>query len=148
MRKFKLTAEQLEGERYLQLVCEYFKVPLEAVIGKSRKKELVIARRFGAYIIRKYTYLSQDSTAEIIGYVNHTSVWRDEKDIPQLIKFNPGLRRETNVLLEMAAQLRKRIEKAADGILLEDAVFDFYSEVAFEQTAIGFTFIETQKEVA
>ena len=49
--------------RILQLICRYFKVSLEALQSKSRKKGVVYPRNLGMYLCRKYT----DATLETIG---------------------------------------------------------------------------------
>jgi chromosomal replication initiator protein len=49
--------------RILQLICQYFKVPLEALQSNSRKKGVVYPRNVSMYLCRKYT----DETLETIG---------------------------------------------------------------------------------
>jgi chromosomal replication initiator protein len=50
-------------DRILQLVCQYFKVSLEALQSNSRKRGVVYPRNLSMYLCRKYT----DETLEIIG---------------------------------------------------------------------------------
>jgi len=50
-------------DRILQLICQYFKVPLEALQSNSRKKGVVYPRNVSMYLCRKYT----DETLETIG---------------------------------------------------------------------------------
>jgi len=50
-------------DRILQLICQYFKISLEALQSNSRKKGVVYPRNLSMYLCRKYT----DETLETIG---------------------------------------------------------------------------------
>jgi chromosomal replication initiator protein len=55
--------QTISVDRILQLVCQYFKVSLEALQSNSRKKGVVYPRNLCMYLCRKYT----DETLEVIG---------------------------------------------------------------------------------
>lgn len=55
-------------------VCEYFKISLEDLKGKSRKKELVIPRQVGIYLAKNYTTLSLKTIGLYFGGRDHSTV--------------------------------------------------------------------------
>jgi chromosomal replication initiator protein len=55
--------QAISVDRILQLVCQYFKVSLEALQSNSRKKGVVYPRNLAMYLCRHYT----DETLETIG---------------------------------------------------------------------------------
>ena len=55
--------QAISVDRILQLICQYFKVSLEALQSNSRKKGVVYPRNLAMYLCRKYT----DETLETIG---------------------------------------------------------------------------------
>jgi hypothetical protein len=48
-----LNAKQKEGEMYLELVCDYFDIPVSKVISKSRKVPYPECRQLASYFITK-----------------------------------------------------------------------------------------------
>lgn len=119
------------AETLLNLVGDHFKMPISEIVSKSRDRKKCLARQVSAYLIRKYTPMTQGDVAEILNYKDHSSVWRDERNIPELILFNKNI-------ADLVVPLLKKAE--VDNLLPEmedDDFFDFYSEAAFEQTAKG-----------
>lgn len=55
-------------------VCEFFKVTLDDLKGKSRKKELVIPRQVGIYLAKNYTTLSLKTIGLYFGGRDHSTV--------------------------------------------------------------------------
>jgi chromosomal replication initiator protein len=55
--------QTISVDRILQLICQYFKVSLEALQSNSRKRGVVYPRNLAMYLCRKYT----DATLETIG---------------------------------------------------------------------------------
>jgi chromosomal replication initiator protein len=55
-------------------VCEFFKVSLEDVKGKSRKKELVVPRQVGIYMSKNFTTLSLKTIGLHFGGRDHSTV--------------------------------------------------------------------------
>jgi hypothetical protein len=133
-----LNAKQKEGEMYLELVCDYFDIPVSKVISKSRKVPYPECRQLASYFITKYTKLSLSDTALIVGYTSHASAWLDKSNVPELIKLNPLFKRKIRTLLKKARELHKNLsQKAVVAPPVENEFFDFYSDVVFEQTARG-----------
>jgi chromosomal replication initiator protein len=55
-------------------ICEFFKVSIEDVKSKSRKKELVIPRQVGIYLAKNYTTLSLKTIGLHFGGRDHSTV--------------------------------------------------------------------------
>lgn len=124
----ELDEKRIEGEMYLNLVCEMLNVPVEMAVSKSRKREYVEARQTSSFLMRKYTKLSQQSVADILNYESHASVWRDETGIPTLVKTNIYFAKK----IEPVFQEARRMFREQYRITQPDYdFFDFYSEAAF-----------------
>jgi len=55
-------------------ICEFFKVTLDEVKSKSRKKELVVPRQVGIYLAKNYTMLSLKTIGLYFGGRDHSTV--------------------------------------------------------------------------
>lgn len=91
-RKPLATIKEIQG-----IVCKYFKVELEALKSKSRKKLISYPRSTAIYLCREYT----DSSLERIGRSfnrNHSTVLYDCEKIRKNIKFDDSVRKEVEFL--------------------------------------------------
>jgi chromosomal replication initiator protein len=80
-----------------EIVCKYFKVELEALKSKSRKKLISFPRSAAIYLCRKYT----DSSLERIGSSfnrNHSTVLYDYEKIKKHIQIDESVRKEVEFL--------------------------------------------------
>ncbi len=80
-----------------KIVCKYFKIDIEALKSKSRKKIISYPRKIAIYLSRKYT----DKSLEFIGRSfnrNHSTVLYDEEKIKKNIKIDSSIRREVEFL--------------------------------------------------
>lgn len=123
------------AQKYLNMVCDQLKLPVTDVISKSRKRELCEARQVSSFVIRKYTSLSQADVAMLLNYKDHASVWRDETNVPELAQFNKFFAQKIRPVLLKAKKLHEDIltDELEMKFIEDEDVFDFYSEVAFEQ---------------
>lgn len=70
---------------YIQnIVCDYFKIPLDKLQSKSRKGEIVQARHLAMYFARKYTNASLASIGSQIGKRDHATVLHSCKTVKNL----------------------------------------------------------------
>jgi chromosomal replication initiator protein len=86
------TIKEIQG-----VVCKYFKVDLEALKSKSRKKFISYPRSAAIYLCREYT----DSSLERIGLSfnrNHSTVLYDYEKIKKNIKIDESVRKEVEFL--------------------------------------------------
>ncbi len=89
--------EAISIERVQQVICQYFKVSVEALKSNSRKKGVVYPRNLGMYFCRKYT----DETLECIGRAfnrSHATVIHAVENIFQQIQQKSGVRNQVEFL--------------------------------------------------
>lgn len=80
-----------------KIVCKYFKVDIEALRSKSRKKVISYPRSTAIYLCRKYT----DGSLESIGRSfnrNHSTILYDYEKIRKNIKIDVSIRKEVEFL--------------------------------------------------
>uniref|UniRef100_UPI0039A5F5CB chromosomal replication initiator protein DnaA n=1 Tax=Ornithobacterium rhinotracheale TaxID=28251 RepID=UPI0039A5F5CB len=68
-----------------KVVCDYFKVPIETIQGKSRKSDIAEIRHLAMYLARQYTNASLASIGEQIGKRDHATVLHSCKTAKNLI---------------------------------------------------------------
>jgi len=86
-------------------VCKYFKIDMEALKSKSRKKTISYPRCIAIYLCRRYT----DKSLEFIGRSfkrNHSTVLYDCEKIKKNIRIDESVRREVEFLCR---QIENRI---------------------------------------
>jgi chromosomal replication initiator protein len=89
--------EAISIERVQQIICQYFKVSVEALKSNSRKKGVVYPRNLGMYFCRKYT----DETLESIGQAfnrSHATVIHAVDSITRQIQEKSGVRNQVEFL--------------------------------------------------
>lgn len=70
---------------YIQdVVCDYFKIPIEKVQSVTRKRDIVQARQLAMFFAKKYTNASLTSIGSQIGKRNHATVLHACKTVKNL----------------------------------------------------------------
>lgn len=90
-------------EQVVSVVCEYFGVPEEEVLGSRRTKDVAFARQVAMYIIRQLTELPLSKIAAHFHKKDHTTVIHAEKVLKKAMKDNAGTKREVD---DVIARLR------------------------------------------
>ena len=89
--------EAVSIDRVQQVICQYFKVSVEALKSNSRKKGVVYPRNVGMYFCRKYT----EETLEAIGRAfnrSHATVIHAVESISRQIQGKSGVRNQVEFL--------------------------------------------------
>ena len=68
-----------------QIVSDFFNISIDHIIGKTRKRNIVIARQLGMYFAKKMTELSLKEIGRHFGNRDHTTVMHSIKTINDLI---------------------------------------------------------------
>ena len=93
-----IPAEHLATVEDIQkIVCKYFKIDMEALKSKSRKKIISYPRSIAIYLCRRYT----DKSLEFIGRLfnrNHSTILYDGEKIKKNIKIDENIRKEVEFL--------------------------------------------------
>lgn len=75
MKNFvKTSARELTIENIQKMVCEYFSLPYDKLLIKTRKREVVQARQITMYLAKKFTKSSLKNIGEHFGGFDHTTV--------------------------------------------------------------------------
>ncbi|WP_069804865.1 chromosomal replication initiator protein DnaA [Thermogemmatispora onikobensis] len=92
---------QLSGRQIAQAVADYFRIPLEAMCGKQRDKQIVIPRQIAMYLIRQETQLSLLEIGQLFGGRDHSTVLHACEKIERAMQLDPGLRRDVVAIREL-----------------------------------------------
>jgi len=82
----------LDVEQIVQLVCDYFEVRRDELLGPSRQKRFATPRHIAQYLTRKFTKLSYPEIAEKFGGRDHTSVLHACRRISEQMQKDENMR--------------------------------------------------------
>ncbi len=75
MKNFvRSAAREVTIENIQKMVCEYFHLPYDRLLDKTRKREVVQARQITMYLAKKFTKSSLKNIGEHFGGFDHTTV--------------------------------------------------------------------------
>jgi chromosomal replication initiator protein len=92
---------QLSGRQIAQAVADYFHIPLEAMCGKQRDKQIVIPRQIAMYLTRQETQLSLLEIGQLFGGRDHSTVLHACEKIERAMQLDSGLRRDVVAIREL-----------------------------------------------
>lgn len=69
-----VTPKVISVEKIREMVCDYFALPLDALMSKTRKREIATARQVAMYLSKQYTKSSLSAIGKIIGNRDHATV--------------------------------------------------------------------------
>ncbi len=89
---------------YIQkIVCEYYKIPVDLMQGKTRKREIVQARQVSMYFSKSLTKSSLASIGSHIGGKDHATVLHACKTVNNLMDTDKHFR---NQITEIEKKLK------------------------------------------
>jgi chromosomal replication initiator protein len=75
MKNFvKTKARELTIQNIQKMVCEFYEIPYERLMAKTRKREVVQARQITMFLAKKFTKSSLKNIGEHFGGFDHTTV--------------------------------------------------------------------------
>lgn len=86
--------KKVSYRKILSVVGKTFKVKTSDLCGKSRKKELALARHIAAYLLRKELELPLQKIGEILGGRDHTTIMYAESKIDRAFSTNQQIRHQ------------------------------------------------------
>ena len=89
-----------EAASVVQIVARHFNLTEEALLGRSRTKEIANARQLAMYLLREENGLSLINIGELLGGRDHSTVRHGVEKITQDIERDEGVRREVVALRE------------------------------------------------
>ncbi len=84
----KVTVEQV-----LQTVCEYYQVPMEELVGNSRKRTVAFPRQVAMYLTRTETAASLPLIGTHLGDRDHSTVLYGYEKVASALETDPNIRR-------------------------------------------------------
>lgn len=86
LRNFvKTSSKEITIDIIQKMVCEYFAVPYEKLLQKTRKREIVQARQITMYLAKAFTKNSLKTIGEHFGGRDHTTVIHSCKTVKDLM---------------------------------------------------------------
>ena len=88
----------------MTMVCRYYSIDKQLVLGKKRDREIVMARQMFCWLSRRYTR----STFKLMGeYINrnHATVLHSVRKVEELIDFDRELKYDRDTIVDMNPQL-------------------------------------------
>ena len=87
MKNFvKTAAREMTIENIQKLVCDYYHVPYERLLTKTRKREVVLARQITMYFAKKFTKQSLKTIGDHFGGFDHTTVIHSCQSVENLME--------------------------------------------------------------
>ena len=93
-RAVKIDDHPLTIDDIVETVCNHFNVSPSAVNGKSRRRELVVARQVSMFLAQKYTKMPASRIGKLVGNRDHSTVIHSCKHIEQLMQVDKTFREE------------------------------------------------------
>jgi len=88
------SAKKISYRKILSVVSRTFKVKTSDICGKSRKKELTLARHIAAYLLRKELELPLQKIGEILGGRDHTTIMHAQDKVERIFSTNQQIRHQ------------------------------------------------------
>jgi chromosomal replication initiator protein len=93
-RAVKIDDKPLTVDDILDTVCNHFNVTASAVNGKSRKRDLVVARQVSMYLAQKYTKMPASRIGKLVGNRDHSTVIHSCSQIEKRLKVDVAFKDE------------------------------------------------------
>jgi len=88
-----ISSNEVEVDRISYVVAEYFQISIEDILGKSRQKDIALARQIAMYLAKKYTRCSLKKIGTLIGGRDHSTVIHAINNISELIKTEMNIKK-------------------------------------------------------
>ena len=88
-RAVKVDDEPLTVDDILESVCSHYDVTQAAIMGRSRKRDIVTARQVSVYLAQKYTKMPSSRIGRLIGGRDHSTVIYSCSQVEQRMKVDP-----------------------------------------------------------
>ena len=86
----------LDADKIITTVCDFFKVSKEDLVGKKKNKEIVEPRQLCVYLINDMLNIPLKAIGTLLGGRDHTTIMHARDKIGQQVKVNPHVRTLVN----------------------------------------------------
>jgi len=90
----KQNKRKVSHRRILSVVAKTFRLKTKDLCGKTRKKEIALARHVAAYLLRRELELPLQRVGQILGGRDHTTIMHAEEKIDRAFSTNQQLRHQ------------------------------------------------------
>ncbi len=94
----------LDADKIINTVCDFFKVTKEDLVGKKKNKEIVEPRQLCVYLINDMLNIPLTAIGALLGGRDHTTIMHARDKIGNQVKVNPHIRTLVN---DIKSQLLK-----------------------------------------
>ena len=97
-------------DRISNAVSSYYRISIEDILGKRKKKNIALARQIAMYFAKKYTQCSLKTIGSLIGGRDHSTVVYAINNIENLMKTHKDIKRVINCLkdeIERISDIKK-----------------------------------------
>lgn len=105
-RSVKMDNRPITVDEIVDKVCEFYNVPVEEVGGKSRKRNLVIARQVSMYLAQKHTKMPAARIGKLIAGRDHSTVLHSCEKVEERMKIDSHFSEEI-LNIENSFKLKK-----------------------------------------
>ncbi len=92
--------ETIDGTKIIEIVCKFYNIKKEELLGKKRTKDIAEARQIAMYLCTEYLSIPLESIGDIFGK-NHATIIYAKNKIADDIKHSKKLEVEVNDLKNM-----------------------------------------------
>ncbi len=86
----------LDADKIISTVCDFFKVTREELVGKKKNKEIVEPRQMCVYLINEMLNIPLTAIGSLFGGRDHTTIMHARDKIGTQVKVNPHIRTLVN----------------------------------------------------
>lgn len=97
-RSIKVDHEPVDINNITDAVAAHYQLSVDDINGKSRKKEVVLARQLSMYLAQKHTTISASSIGRLIGGRDHSTVLHSCSRISKLLETDKTFAKEVKAL--------------------------------------------------
>lgn len=95
--------EQITPNQIISIVCEYFGIGKEEVLGKKKSKEIVEPRMIAIYLINEILDMPLTSIGKLFGGRDHTTIIHSRDKVTELLKTN---NKTKNIIAEIKTKIK------------------------------------------
>ena len=92
-----IVANDSEVDRISYAVAEFFNLTIEDIVGKSRQKDIALARHIAMYLANTYTKCTLQKIGALFGGRDHSTVKHAIDNIRNLISTDPEMRKKVSM---------------------------------------------------
>ncbi|MBT6955459.1 MAG: chromosomal replication initiator protein DnaA, partial [Candidatus Jacksonbacteria bacterium] len=94
----------ITSRKLIEIVAQFYDVPIDGIVGSSRKKELVLPRQVAMYLLREEVDASYPSIGNDMGGRDHTTAMHAYQKISGSIQKDDRLKQEVASITQLLYQ--------------------------------------------